>query len=52
MSGEVDYLLKVVSSDIAGYDALYKRLIGAVKLTDVSSAFAMEQIKYSTEVPL
>jgi Lrp/AsnC family transcriptional regulator len=52
MSGEVDYLLKVVTSDIAGYDRLYKRLIGAVKLTDVSSTFAMEQIKCSTEVPL
>lgn len=52
MSGEVDYLLKVVTTDIEGYDRFYKRLIQAVKLTDVSSAFAMEQIKYTTEVPL
>ena len=52
MSGDVDYLLKVVTSDIEGYDRLYKRLIRSVKLTDVSSAFAMEQIKYTTEMPL
>jgi Lrp/AsnC family transcriptional regulator len=52
MSGEVDYLLKVVTSDIEGYDRFYKRLIRAVRLTDVSSAFAMEQIKCTTEMPL
>jgi Lrp/AsnC family transcriptional regulator len=52
MSGDVDYLMKVVSEDVEGYDRFYKRLIKAVKLTDVSSAFAMEQIKYSTELPL
>lgn len=52
MSGDVDYLMKVVVADIEGYDRFYKKLIAAVKLTDVSSAFAMEQIKYSTEMPL
>jgi Lrp/AsnC family transcriptional regulator len=52
MSGEVDYLMKVVTSDIDGYDRFYKKLIRAVKLTDVSSTFAMEQIKYTTEMPL
>jgi Lrp/AsnC family transcriptional regulator len=52
MSGDVDYLMKVIVPDIEGYDSFYKRLIRVVKLTDVSSAFAMEQIKYSTEVPL
>ena len=52
MSGEVDYLMKVVTQDVEGYDRFYKKLIKAVKLTGVSSAFAMEQIKYSTELPL
>jgi Lrp/AsnC family transcriptional regulator len=52
MSGDVDYLMKVVVADVEGYDRFYKRLIKAVRLTDVSSAFAMEQIKYSTELPL
>jgi Lrp/AsnC family transcriptional regulator len=52
MSGEVDYLLRVVVPDIAAYDAFYKRLISKIEIRDVSSAFAMEQIKYTTELPL
>ncbi|AOJ80081.1 transcriptional regulator [Burkholderia savannae] len=52
MSGDVDYLLKVVVPDIAGYDSVYKRLIKSVELMDVSSAFAMEVIKRTTALPL
>jgi len=52
MSGDVDYLMKVVTEDVEGYDRFYKKLIKAVRLSDVSSAFAMEQIKYTTELPL
>ncbi len=52
MSGEIDYLLRVVVPDIAAYDAVYKRLIERVTLADVSSSFAMEQIKYTTALPL
>ena len=52
MSGEVDYLLRVVVADIRGYDEVYKRLIKAVELVDVSSSLAMEQIKFSTAIPV
>ena len=52
MSGKVDYLLRVVVPDIAQYDAFYKRLITKIELSDVSSAFAMEQIKFTTALPL
>jgi Lrp/AsnC family transcriptional regulator len=52
MSGETDYLLKVVVRDIAAYDAFYKRLIAAAPLQDVSSSFAMEQIKFTTALPI
>ena len=52
MSGDVDYLLKVVTTDIDGYDRFYKKLIKVAHLTGVSSAFSMEQIKYSTALPL
>ncbi len=52
MSGDVDYLLKVVVPDIAAYDAFYKRMIAKIEIRDVSSAFAMEQIKYTTQLPL
>ena len=52
MSGEVDYLLRVVVPDIAAYDAVYKRLIAGTQLFDVSSSFAMEEIKFTTALPL
>ncbi len=52
MSGDVDYLLKVVAADIAGYDRFYKRLIQNAQLAGVSSAFSMEQIKSTTALPL
>ena len=52
MSGDVDYLLKVVVPDIAAYDLVYKQLIQQVPLTDVSSSFAMEELKFTTAVPL
>lgn len=52
MSGQVDYLLRVVVPDIQSYDAFYKRLISKIDLSDVSSSFAMEQIKFTTELPL
>ena len=52
MSGEIDYLLRVVVPDIAAYDSFYQRLIEAIDLSDVSSSFAMEQIKYTTSLPL
>jgi Lrp/AsnC family transcriptional regulator len=52
MSGDTDYLLKVVVRDIAAYDAFYKRLIAAAPLQDVSSSFAMEQIKFTTALPV
>ncbi len=52
MSGDVDYLLRVVVPDIAAYDAFYKRMIAKVNILDVSSSFAMEPIKNTTSLPL
>ncbi|HEX6978883.1 MAG TPA: Lrp/AsnC family transcriptional regulator [Alphaproteobacteria bacterium] len=52
MSGDVDYLLRVVVPDIAAYDRVYKKLIKTADLFDVSSSFAMERIKYTTALPL
>jgi Lrp/AsnC family transcriptional regulator len=45
MSGDVDYLLHVVVPDIAAYDEFYRKLIGQVKLRNVSSRFSMERLK-------
>jgi Lrp/AsnC family transcriptional regulator len=52
MSGNVDYLLRVVVPDIKGYDAVYQRLIREIELSDVISSFAMEQLKFTTALPL
>ena len=52
MAGDVDYMLRVAVPDIAAYDAFYKKLIAVMPLTDVTSRFAMETIKYSTALPL
>jgi Lrp/AsnC family transcriptional regulator len=52
MSGEYDYLLKVVVTDMAAFDHFYKRLVNGIDLNDVTSSFAMEQLKYTTALPL
>lgn len=52
MSGEVDYLLRIVVPDIKRYDWVYKQLTKGTDLFDVSSSFAMEQLKLTTELPL
>jgi len=52
MAGDVDYMLRVVVPDIAGYDGFYKRLIAEVPLKNVTSRFAMEKIKSTTALPI
>jgi Lrp/AsnC family transcriptional regulator len=52
MSGDVDYLMRIVVPDIEGYDAVYKRLIAAIDFLDVSASFALETIKQTTALPL
>lgn len=52
MTGDVDYLLKLRVENMAAYDAAYRRLIRTIRLSDVSSAFSMEEIKCTTALPL
>ena len=52
MSGEIDYLMRVVVPNIKEFDKFYKRLISSADIHDVSSSFAMERIKYTTSLPL
>src|SRR5476649_2580873 len=52
MAGDVDYMLRVVVTDIAGYDGFYKKLIATVPLKNVTSRFAMERIKSTTALPI
>lgn len=53
MAGEYDYLMRVQVADMKRYDEFYKRLVNSVPgLSDVTSSFAMEQIKYTTSLPI
>lgn len=52
MAGQADYMLRVLVPDIQSYDAFYQKLIGKIQAVDISTSFAMEQIKYTTHVPL
>jgi Lrp/AsnC family transcriptional regulator len=52
MAGDVDYMLRVVVPDIQGWDRLYKKMIAAIPLKNVTSRFAMEKIKSTTMLPL
>jgi len=53
IGGDVDYLLKVVVEDMAGYDRTYKELIARVpSLADVSALFSMERLKSATALPI
>ena len=52
MSGDVDYLMRVVVPDMKSFDRFYKNLIRKIDISDVSSNFAMERLKYTTAIPL
>jgi len=52
MSGDVDYLMRIVVPDIDAYDVVYKRLIASVAFQDVSASFALETIKCTSALPL
>ncbi len=52
MAGDVDYMLRVVTTDLAAYDDFYKRLITAVSPKNVKSRMSMERVKSTTALPL
>lgn len=52
MSGDVDYMLRVVVPDIEGYGAVYNQLISNCEFLDLSASFALESIKHTTALPL
>lgn len=52
LTGEMDYLLRVVVPSIEAYDAVYKLLIANIMFTDISSSISMEELKFTTAVPL
>ncbi|XAW88894.1 Lrp/AsnC family transcriptional regulator [Vibrio sp. CDRSL-10 TSBA] len=53
MAGDYDYMMKVLVKDMKHFDQFYKKLVNGVDgLNNVTSTFAMESLKYTTELPL
>ncbi|MFC5374205.1 Lrp/AsnC family transcriptional regulator [Brevundimonas faecalis] len=53
MSGEWDYLLRIVAADVAGYERfLMRELLNHSNVATAASHFALSQVKYSTALPV
>ncbi|MCK6262710.1 Lrp/AsnC family transcriptional regulator [Vibrio sp. ZSDE26] len=53
MAGEYDYMLKVLVKDMKCFDEFYKKLVNSVDgISNVTSTFAMEPLKYTTALPI
>ena len=51
LTGDTDYLLRVVVPDIDHYDEVYKTMISKLEFSDISSSISMEYMKFTTAVP-
>ena len=52
LSGTTDYLLKVLVPSIDKFDEFYKKLTDKIDLSDVTTSFAMEELKQTSNLPL
>ena len=53
ISGDRDFLLRVVVEDVSAYEQLLKRtLVHLPHVDNLSSTFALRQVKYTTALPL
>ncbi len=52
LAGEIDYLLRLVVPSVEVYDQVYQRLIAELEFSDISASVAMEEMKFTTAVPL
>lgn len=51
LTGNFDYILKVVLPNVEHYDTIYKQLVHRIELADVSAYISMETLKLETAVP-
>lgn len=52
MSGDFDYLIRIVVPDMGAYDAVYKRMIAAIDMSNMTASFVLESVKNTTALPL
>ena len=51
LTGNFDYILKLVLPNVEHYDVIYRRLVGRIELFDMSAYISMETVKLATGVP-
>lgn len=51
LTGQFDYILKIVLPNVERYDIIYKTLVGKIELFDVSASISMETMKQDTTLP-
>ena len=53
MTGDSDYLLRVVVPDVAAYERFLKEALTRIEgVVGIKSSFALREVKYSTALPL
>ncbi len=52
LTGNYDYIVKVVLPRVEHYDVVYKQIVRKVELFDVSASISMEILKSGTAVPV
>ena len=53
VSGETDFLLRVVVADVRAYEHLLKEtLVHLPEVSNLTSTFALRQVKYTTALPI
>ncbi len=51
LTGNFDYIMKIVLPNVEHYDVIYKRLVARIDLFDVSAYISMETLKLETVIP-
>ena len=51
LTGNVDYIMKIVLPNVEHYDVIYKRLVSRIELFEMSAYISMETLKFGTAVP-
>ncbi|TCN29739.1 Lrp/AsnC family transcriptional regulator [Sinorhizobium americanum] len=52
LTGNYDYIVKVVLPRVEQYDMVYKQIVRKVELFDVSASISMEVLKSGTAIPV
>ena len=52
LAGDIDYILKVRVKNARAYDVFYQALISEVRIFNVTALLSMEELKFTTALPI